>query len=332
VPARARAEGIATAAFVSSFILDARFGWSRGFGVYHFEPSEPYTWRGRERGRFWTRAGPTTDAALAWLADHAGDAFLLWVHYFDPHAPYQAPAGFERPPGERVALDGKTLPPGVATFSQLTDMIRGYRGDVVYADAQIGRLLDGLGALGLAASTTVIVTSDHGEGLGDRGVLEHGENLHEELVRVPLIVRGPGIAPARRLAGGVQLEDLAPTVLELLGLAAPPSIDGASLLPWLRGAAAAPPRGAVVGKRKPYARQPDQFFARTGTNKWIGPAAGSGTTYRLDTDPREREGAPAAEPPAAIAGLDAAARAAPAVPQLDAESRRALEALGYLEH
>jgi arylsulfatase A-like enzyme len=330
VAERARAAGLPTAAFVSSFILDARFGWSRGFERYHFEPTEPYHWRGRERGRFWTRAGPTTDAALAWLGAHADGGFLLWVHYFDPHAPYTAPAGFERPPSERVALDGKTLPRGVATFAQLTDMIRGYRGDVAYADAQLGRLVDGLRALGLLDSTTLVVTSDHGEGLGDRGLLEHGENLHEELVRVPLLVQGPAIPPGRRLAGVAQLEDLAPTLLELLALPPLSGADGRSLLAWLRGDTARSPRDTVLGRRKAYPGRPEEYFARSGAAKWIGPLGAPGTAFLLDADPREIEGA-AAPPPAPIAALGASAPAPVAAPELDAESRRALEALGYLE-
>jgi arylsulfatase A-like enzyme len=331
IPEQVRAAGIPTAAFVSSFILDARFGWSRGFDVHHFEPTEPYRWRGRVRGRFWSRAGPTTDAALAWLARHAHEGFLLWVHYFDPHAPYEAPPGFERPQGERVALDGKTLPPGIASLAQLTDAIRGYRGDVAYVDAQLGRLLDGVDALGVADSTTVVVTSDHGEGLGDHGLLEHGENLHEELVRIPLLIRGPGVAASRRLDGFAQLEDLGPTVLELMQLPAPPGADGTSLLAWLRGTAPHSPRNTVLGRRKPYRHLPDQLFARTRTEKWIGTPGGAGTAYRLDADPHELQGAPASEPPAAIARLGEALREPARAPELDAESRRALEALGYLE-
>jgi arylsulfatase A-like enzyme len=331
VPERAREGGVATAAFVSSFILDTRFGWSRGFETYHFEPSESYPWRGRRRGAFWTRAAATTDAALAWLAEHRNGPFLLWVHYFDPHAPFEAPPGFERPASERVSLEAKTLPPGVASFAQLADLIRGYRGDVAYTDAQLGRLLDGLAALGLAESTAVLVTSDHGEGLGDHGLLEHGENLHEELVRIPLLVRGPGIPPARRLAGAAQLEDLAPTILELLGLPAPPGIDGASLLPWLRGAATGSPRDTAVGRRKPYAGRPDQFFARRAEQKWIGPLTGEGVAYRLDADAGELHGVAAPDPPEAIARLGDAARTRAPARVIDTESRRALEALGYIE-
>ncbi|MCX5737227.1 MAG: sulfatase-like hydrolase/transferase [Proteobacteria bacterium] len=106
----AQKAGVATAAFVSSYMLAPRFGLSRGFDTYHFEASESYLWRGRDQKAFWTRADATTDAALGWLHDHRRGPFLLWVHYFDPHAPYTPPPGFERPIGERVSLDGKSLP------------------------------------------------------------------------------------------------------------------------------------------------------------------------------------------------------------------------------
>ena len=323
--------GIATAAFVSSYILAPRFGLARGFATFHFDPSERYAWRGSDREAFWSRAAATTDAALDWLQDHRDEPFLLWVHYFDPHAPYEPPPGFERPPGERVSLDGKTLPSGVASFARLADAIRGYRGDVAYTDAQLKRLLDGMRELALFDATTIVVTSDHGEGLGDHGLLEHGENLYEELVRIPLVVRGPGIARGRRLAGPAQLEDLAPTALEALQLAVPAGLDGISLLPWLRGEAAGSPRDAAVGRRKPYPDQPDQFFARRDRRKWIGPLAGPGREFRLDIDPHERGGEEAAAPAAITAIANAARAQSKAAPDLDAETRRGLEALGYLK-
>jgi arylsulfatase A-like enzyme len=89
--------------------------------------------------------------------------------------------------------------------------------------------------LGLLDQTAVVVTSDHGEGLGDHGHMAHGWNLHEELVRIPLIVRAPGIPRNSRLLGPVQLEDLMPTLLALMGLRAPEGLDGRNLLPWIRG-------------------------------------------------------------------------------------------------
>jgi arylsulfatase A-like enzyme len=211
-------------------------------------------------------------------------------------------------------------------------MIRGYRGDVLYADAQLGRLVEGLQSLGLVERTAIVVTSDHGEGLGDHGRLTHGANLFEELVRVPLVVRGPGIPAGQKLAGAAQLEDLMPTLLELLGLPAPDGLDGRSLLPWIEGRSPHSPREAVLGRRRVYPDRPDLFFLRSGLRKWIGELGREGTVYALDADPRERLGEPASAPEG-ITRLEAAGQAAgaTAVQDLDEESRRALEALGYLD-
>jgi choline-sulfatase len=331
VAAAAAAAGIPAAAFVSSYILASRFGLSQGFDTYHFEPTEHDLWRGRERPAFWTRAGYTTDAALAWLRAHRRGPFLLWVHYFDPHSPYEPPKGWERPVSERIVLEGKRLPPGIATFAQLADLIRGYRGDVAYTDAELGRLLAGLRSLGILDRTTVIAAADHGEGLGDHGTLEHGENLFEELVHIPLVVQGPGIPAGRRLAGPVQLEDLAPTALELLGLPVPPGLDGVSLVAWLRGESDRSPHTAVVGRRKDYPGRPDLFYVWRDRTKWIGTLGGTGKAYALDGDPHEAAGTAARMPGALAEQLPAARAGATARPVLDDESRRALQALGYLE-
>jgi hypothetical protein len=185
-----------------------------------------------------------------------------------------------------VSLEGKTLPPGVAGEEELRALNRAYRGEVAYVDAQIHALVEGLRQADLLEGTAIVVTSDHGEGLGDHGHLEHGHNLFDELVRVPLIVRAPGIPAGRALRGDVQLEDLGPTLLSLLGLAAPPDVrlDGRDLLSWLRGEAPASPRAAVVGRRKPYANEADLFYARQWPEKWIGPLAAPGGRFALEAD------------------------------------------------
>jgi arylsulfatase A-like enzyme len=329
----AQAAGIPTAAFVSSYILHPRFGLARGFDHYHFDPDQGMAWRGALRSRFWAVGEDTTRAALAWIRGQPG-AFFVWIHYFDTHGPYAPAPGFERPRNETVSLEGKTLPPGVAGEEELRALNRAYRGEVAYVDAQIHALVEGLRQADLLEGTAIVVTSDHGEGLGDHGHLEHGHNLFDELVRVPLIVRAPGIPAGRALRGDVQLEDLGPTLLSLLGLAAPPDVrlDGRDLLSWLRGEAPASPRAAVVGRRKPYANEADLFYARQWPEKWIGPLAAPGARFALEADPREARPEPDARVPAALhAALAGADRDAAQAPRLDDEARRALEALGYLE-
>ncbi len=325
-----RARGFATAAFVASFVLDARFGFAEGFDHFSFEPTEEYTWRGKRRGRFAARGDAVVADAMRWITAHAGEPFFVWIHLFEPHAPYRPAPGFALATDAPVELDGKHLPPGVGSRRELADLIRAYRGEVRFADAQVGRLVERLRMLALLDGTALVVTSDHGEGLGDHGLLEHGHNLHDELVRVPLVARAPGLPAGRRLSGPAQLEDLAPTLLAWAGAPAPAGGDGLDLGPWLEGRAERSPRKIVLGRRKPYRREPELFYARAASTKWIGPGDGRGTRFRLDEDPRELGGRPGAEPPPELASAFAARRGA-APPALEAETREALEALGYVE-
>lgn len=324
-----RGAGFSTAAFVSSYIVHERFGFGRGFEVYAFTPTESYTWRGRPRDRFWTRGERVVDAANDWITAHAGERFFVWVHLFDPHSPYAPPAGFRVSADEPVSLEAKRVPPGVQDTRQLAALIRAYRGEVRYADAQVGRLVERLRVLDLLDETAVVVSSDHGEGLGDHGLLEHGANIHDELVRVPLVLRAPGLPRGRRLAGSAQLEDLAPTLLSLAGVSVPTDLDGFDLRPWLAGQVERSPRAAVLGRRKHYRGQPDLFFLRDWPRKWIGRRGGRGLEFQLDLDPLEQRGTVRIGLPEA---LRSAVDAAPAEPRVvDEETRRALEALGYAD-
>ena len=327
--------GMRTGAFVSSYILHRRFGFHQGFDDYVFEPTESYEWRGKLREGFWTRGEHTTRAAMQWLTEHGSEPFFLWVHYFDPHKPYLPPPGYALAPDTPIDLGGKTLPESVRGPGALRRLILAYRGEVAYTDAQIGRLVERLRLLDLLDRTAIVVTADHGEGLGDHGVLEHGLNLFDELVRVPLIVRAPGLPPGRRLAGDAQLEDLAPTLLAMVGAEPPSDLDGVSLLGWLRGDVPQSPRRAAVGRRRPYQKFRDRYFQRSWPQKWIGTLdAGGSATFDLSADPRERKPTSAEGPPAllreALAGVRADA-GAEASQDPDPEVRRALEALGYVE-
>ena len=324
----ARKAGFDTAAFVSSYVVTERF-FGRGFRHFHFAPSKSWRYGGEVIG-FWSRGEETTDAVLAWLAEPRQAPFLVWAHYFDPHSPYSPPPDFERPRDERIDLVGKSLPSGVESFRHLAALVRAYRGEVGYVDRQIERLLEGLDRLGLGGNTAVLVTSDHGEGLGDHGWLGHGRNLHDELVVVPLLARIPGRPGGRRLAGPAQLEDLMPTTLALLGLPIPEGLDGVDLSAWLAGEVGSSPRQAAVGQRASYPDLEPLFFERRWPDKWIGPPDGGGLAYRLDADPREAGSRPEPRPERLGKQLAAARERQAAEPALDEESRRALEALGYL--
>lgn len=183
--------GYRTAAFVGAYVLDRRFGLARGFDTYDDRiPRDAQTTDALEASR---PAASVVDAAIAWLDTVPAEPFLLWVHLYDPHAPYAAP----EPWRSRFAAQP-------------------YDGEVAYAGAQVGRLLARLEARGLTDSTIVVVAGDHGEGLGDHGESTHGMLAYDSTLRVPLLVRAPGLTPAVA-AVPVSLADVARSVLQLSG-------------------------------------------------------------------------------------------------------------------
>ncbi|MBI2838629.1 MAG: sulfatase-like hydrolase/transferase [Acidobacteria bacterium] len=188
--------GYRTAAFVSGFPLDSRFGLDRGFHIY-----DDHMLRGKPgRLPFVERpADHTTDAACQWLRQ-AQAPFFLWVHYFDPHAPYEPPA----PP-----QNGESP----------------YDGEIASVDREIARLLASVDR----GRTVVIITADHGEGLGDHGEDTHGLFIYDTTIRVPLIIVGPGIRPAV-VEEPAMLADIAPTILRLAGAHPPGDFRGRVLL------------------------------------------------------------------------------------------------------
>lgn len=234
-----QAAGYDTAGFVSGLPLVRRVGGThRGFAHYDDDMPDPRGgWKNVQR-----RGAKTTAAALRWLDTRQGPgAFFLWVHYFDPHGDYHP-----GPPHERMFADG-SRGPFVASESipiyqrrdgstDAADYIARYDGEVRYVDDEIAKLLGALSARGLTASTLVVVTGDHGEGLLEHNYFfDHGNELYLEAVRVPLVLSGPGVpSDGRRLGGVARHPDIMPTVLELLGIACPPGVEGSSLGPALK--------------------------------------------------------------------------------------------------
>jgi len=257
--------GYATAAFVSSAVLDRRHGLDAGFQRYDDELAQP----GGPAVALERPADATVDRALAW--DGWGrESFFAWVHLFDPHAPYAAPGGRE---GQDRAA---------------------YLDEVRFADAQVGRLLDEVGRRA-SGPVLVVVTSDHGEGLGEHGEETHGLLLNESTLHVPLIVgwlstpegAWPPAAAVRHDA--VSVLDVTPTLLELIGLPAVADADGASLM------SARPGRALPLETRAPWFYYGFSSLAgvRRDALKLVGaPAAAdpAWTLVDLATDPREEAG------------------------------------------
>ncbi len=201
-----RKRGYRTAAVISAFVLDRRFGLAQGFEHY----GDDLTTDGRMHafGHRERSAEEVNHHVLAWLAKHGKERFFLWVHYFDPHFPYVPPEPF--------ADRHKARP---------------YDGEIAYADAQLGRLLAAVDGLGIRDRTLIVATSDHGEALGEHEEITHGLLVYDATLHVPLIFSGPAPLPqGRTLAEQTGLIDVVPTVLDLLGVSIPTGLDGISLL------------------------------------------------------------------------------------------------------
>ncbi len=315
--------GWATGAQVGVFVLNRGTGIEQGFAAYRDTTdaagADATGVRISERATNELRADVVIDAAIDWLRRHAERPFFQFVHLFDPHAPYDPPEPF-RSRHERADPD-----PTVGR----------YLGEIAWTDHQLGRLIDALDELDAAARTLVVVTADHGEAFGEHGEIGHSYFVYDTTVRVPLIVRLPGVVEPGRVATPVRLVDVAPTVLELLG--APPlaDVDGRSLVPLLHGERSDLGLFAYSETLAPYLdyRYAPLHAMRAGRWKYI--RAPRPELYDLVADPDESINRVGDEPQIVArleARLDERLRAAPSGPtvEIDDERRRRLEALGYV--
>ncbi|HVR44637.1 MAG TPA: sulfatase-like hydrolase/transferase [Thermoanaerobaculia bacterium] len=259
--------GYATAAFVAAFVLDKRWGLAQGFDHYddefQLDPGQRL-----DLARVQRPADEVVDAALEWLEGRdRAKAFFGWVHLYDPHVPYDPPEPFR----SRFAAGGP---------SSL------YDGEIAFVDSQLARLLKWLDRENLANDTVVIVVGDHGEGLGSHGEGEHGYYVYDYTVRVPLILRVPGV-PATRVRTQVRTIDLLPTLADLvMGQPAEP-VQGTTLLPLLDGDSADHPPYAYSESMVTYLQYgwSALYSLRTNDYKYI--EAPRRELYELGTDPGE---------------------------------------------
>ena len=225
--------GYSTAAFVGAFVLDGRFGLNAGFDLYD----------DRMRGstsnlEVVQRTGEQVlSPALDWILQHdnrqpsadKSAPWFGWIHLYDPHEPYAPPEPFRT----RYAADP-------------------YAGEIAYTDAVLGRFLDRLRSSGALDHTLVIITSDHGESLGEHGERTHGLFAYDVTLRVPLIFWAKGALPPAASRSPSRLVDLMPTVLDLVGVPVPAALDGRSL--------------RAVGERDAPAAEPDTYFEALNAN------------------------------------------------------------------
>jgi arylsulfatase A-like enzyme/Tfp pilus assembly protein PilF len=197
-----KGHGFATGAVVSAFVLDSKFGIKQGFDSYHHDfGEEPAGGRAKER-----KGQETSSLAVKWLEKHKADRFFLFVHYYDPHRQYDPPEPFA---------------------SQFADNL--YAGEIAYTDYCIARVIQKLKDLGLFDSTLVVITSDHGEMLGEHGESDHGYFIYQSAIKVPLIIKMPGKHKSRVVRQLAGLIDIVPTICSLLGVQPPPQAQGTDL-------------------------------------------------------------------------------------------------------
>jgi arylsulfatase A-like enzyme/Flp pilus assembly protein TadD len=336
--------GYRTGAFVGAFVLGSRFGLAKDFDVYddrlphddrasfHFAER-----RGDEVVKAATdwilgaankAAGPVREQPTRVLGrsapvrgdasaperapvrghpregDAASEPWFAWVHLFDPHAPYVAPPEYRT---------GRTP----------------YDAEVAYADAMIGRLVESLHAAGQIDRTLILVTADHGESLGEHGETTHGLFAYESTIHVPMIVSGPAVRPAV-VESAVAHVDIVPTILDLVGVAIPPSLEGRSLV------------DPVPADRTLYFEALDAYLTRGWAplrgvvrNGWKYIDLPEAELYDLASDPGEAHNAIGRGDRAtglqkALAALDSGRDTPAAAVPLDADAANRLRSLGYV--
>jgi arylsulfatase A-like enzyme/Flp pilus assembly protein TadD len=315
-----KSAGYRTGAFVGAFVLDARFGLNRGFDVYDDRYGE--TPSGDPADGAERRAEEVIKPATAWINQPSAvspqpssipQPFFAWVHLYDPHEPYRAPEPY-------------------------ASQHEPYDAEVAYTDAMVGSLLANLKAAGQLDNTLVVVAADHGESLGEHGERTHGVFVYDATMRVPVIVWAGARVPAAASDTLVRLIDLAPTMLGLLGLNAPPEFEGRSALPAIAARDGRPPPAYV------------EAMDANLTRNWA-PLTGLITEdyklidlpipelYDLRSDPRETTNLFTREPERArtleslLRGVTASFQSRGSAAEkttLGADARQRLQALGYV--
>ena len=325
-----QAHGFATAAFISSVVLDRRYGLARGFDVYDDRMGFRHNIQGTTGGYAERTADQVVNATLQWL-ESAPSRFFLWIHFYDPHGDYDPPKGF-RPKHQSTTARPEEV--GVLEYAKQAFPPL-YAAEIYFADTELGRFLRVLNRSFSDDRTLLVVTSDHGESLGEHGELTHTLSVYDATQKVPLLMKGPGVPSGRVVDAQVRLVDVAPTILSLSGLPAIERTTGEDLGPWMRGEREDGLEAYVetLETNLAYGWSP-VLGLRTGEYKYLRTVRPE--LYDLETDPHELNDL-AASQPAKLKALDAAleahlAEALPVVPNAVAppEEIALLESLGYV--
>ncbi len=356
--AELRHAGYHTAAFVGAALLSAEKGYGRGFE--HFD--EEIDTRDQHTRTYRRTAEEVVDRAIAHIAPPRAEPLFVWVHLYDPHAPYEQRPGFEVDSrAERDFFAARAEPSRFVSVDEIVSSQALYESGVRYADHHIGRLLAAWDATERGRAGLVVVTADHGEGLGEHRYMGHGFSNYEEQLLVPLVLRFAGRVPAgQRVAAATSFVDVAATCLDLLGIDRGGRFPGTPLLD-AEGRPHAQGSGRVLGERRTFsdeeldrrghiaallealAGQPgitrgDQISLLRGEWKYIWSEDAPDELYNIARDPAEKENvlerAPGELAQRLAAEIEAwkassEARALRADEADDEETRRMLDALGY---
>jgi arylsulfatase A-like enzyme/Tfp pilus assembly protein PilF len=306
--------GYRTGAFIGAFILDRPYGFAQGFDHFDgtFEGFRPELKQQAQR-----IAEDVVSPAVAWIkAAPAGAPFFAWIHLYDAHLPYSAPAPYR------------------AKFAA-----RPYDGEIAYVDAQVGRLLAALSATGALDRTIVMAVGDHGESLGEHGEEDHGMFLYESVLRIPWLVRLPKAERAGIVVGEqVRAIDVTPTILELAGVQAKTNVDGVSVARVIRGQARRDPPPSYADAHFPQLHFGWSMLRSWRVGEWKYIDAPKPELYDLRTDRAEARNVLSERSNVAARmggeleslwrGFGAAADTAP--PQPDPETLARLRSLGYV--
>jgi arylsulfatase A-like enzyme/Tfp pilus assembly protein PilF len=306
-------EGYATGAFVAAFVLDSRWGLDQGFDRYgddfDFSSFDDVSLSSVQRP-----GDLVLDEALGFMKDAGSRPFFTWIHWYDPHTPYDPP---ERHRGRDP-----------------------YDGEVALVDELLGRLVRSLAESDLAHDTILVVTADHGEGLDDHGETEHGFFIYDSTMKVPLIWKAPGSPEGLRLRAQVRSIDLMPTILDELGVEPPADVQGVSLRPLIHSERETLDLVAYGESHYPRAHYGWSELRSLRTEDYHFIDAPRPELYDLRTDPGETENLAPGRPEAArelkrqIEGLIESVYSGSVPPpepaELDDETRAKLEALGYV--
>lgn len=341
-----KVQGYRTGAFVSSHVLDSRYGIGQGFDSFW----RRYNYNSEEANRIRANSGfdILTEAVGLYLATESEKPTFAWVHWFHPHKPYEPPKDqrikYDYRANTNLQADKLTLEQLWKGYIDLSDediqSLRGlYDGEVAYTDLQVGILLDQLEQSGMADRTIVILTADHGEMLYERDrYFGHDIMLYDPSITVPLIIAAPGIADGGRIVQStVRSIDIVPTLLAMLGIASEETLDGRSLTTVFEGEELEdiPVLVELFGPKPNWKTEPRHSVRYNGWKIIEEDGSDFRQLYWLADDPYELTNRAESDPEkyAEMKKLLDDVRAGSAdvnFPELSEEERKVLESLGYM--